>query len=185
MQDINLLQNKLKDTAEVWQKRNKIFVMIFVIVILAEIGFFASLMILNNKTKANLESVKSASAEIQTNINVKQPDLSHAKAFQAQLKNLRFVTEAHIYWSRFFDELSAFTFNKATYANIAADIQGKVHLEGRIATYKDLGKLILGISTSDKFKNVRLRSSLPTTGDFSGYSFSLDLEAVKDVFNNK
>ncbi len=60
-----------------------------------------------------------------------------------------------------------------------------MHLEGRVATYNDLGKLIMGLSTSDKFKNIRLLSVSPASGKTSAYQFSIDMEVNSAIFSKK
>ncbi|MBI4363590.1 MAG: hypothetical protein HY545_01955 [Candidatus Doudnabacteria bacterium] len=185
MQDINLLQSKVKDTTLNWQRRSRsaINALVAIVIILAATG--VTLFFLNQTTLSRFEGLKRQNIESQNNLNQRQQELSQAKSFQAQLKNLSYLTNAHIYWSSFFKELAAYTFNKAQYVAVEGDTSGKIHVEGNVESYADLGRLILGLSTSEKFKQVKLLSASPTSTEQAGYLFSIDLTASPGIFNKQ
>ena len=185
MQEINLLQSKVRDTTLDWQKRSKLSTNLLIAVLIIFVGAATALSLLHRRTLARYNSVRIENIESQNNLNRKQQELTSAKAFQAQLKNLSFLTNVHVYWSNFFDELAKHTFNQSQYVSVEGDTTGKIHIEGNVASYADLGKLILGLSTSEKFKQAKLLSASPTSSEQAGYLFSLDLTATPDVFNKK
>lgn len=185
MQEINLLRNQLKDTTAAWQKYHKIIVTTFAVVLIVEIGLIIVFAIINSHLQRRVSSVKTENAQLQTNLDSKKNQVEDAVSFQAQLKNLRQVVDNHVYFSPFFEELAKYTFNKAYYITLTADTNGKVHLEGIVGNYSDLGKLLLGLNSSDKFTQVKLLSATPSVGQLSGFLFTLDLTVNKDLFYNK
>lgn len=141
---------------------------------------------LDKSTANQYQALKEKNIEAQTNLNRIQKDLTSAKQFQAQLKNLSYLTSKHIYWSSFFDELSKHIFNKTRLVSIEGDTTGnKIHIEGNVGSYESLAKLMLGLSTSDKFSQVKLLSASPTTAEESGYLFSIDITINSNVFVKK
>ena len=185
MQEINLLQNKIKDSSLNSLRRSKIINTALSVVLILEIGLFAAFFLMNRTTQAKYESVKLENSELQTELSEKQPDLVEAKALQAQLKNLRSLVEGHVYWSSFFDELSKHTLSRTQFMSLTGSLDGKIHLEGRVGSYADLGKMLLGLSTSTKISNVKLLSANPSTGQAAGFNFSLDFNIEPDLFIKK
>lgn len=182
MQEINLLDNKLKDNSQVWQKRNQLLSTIFILVLILELGLMAAFFLLSKGLDNKIQDVITSNNNIQADINRSQENLSSAKGFQAQLKNVRTILDSHVYWSGFFEEVSNFTLKNLSYANFQGEINGKIHLEGVTESYTQLGKLILGLNSSDKFDEIKLLSVNPATGETSGYVFSIDLTASKELF---
>lgn len=185
MQEINLLQNKLKDTTVVWETRNKLFINVLMLVVILEVAAIFAFIFLGKKAEGQYSALRTENAAVQNELNQKQPPLTGAKAFQAQLKNIRFVLDSHVYWSVLFDELGKKTFNKAQYVSISSDVNGKIHLEGLVGSYTDLGKLILGLSQWDQASDVKLLSSNPSSGEFAGYVFSLEFKVNPEIFIKK
>jgi Tfp pilus assembly protein PilN len=71
---------------------------------------------------------------------------------QAQLKNVRTLLDGHIYWSAFLDQVASVTPNKIQIQRINGSASdGKFHIEGVGQSYQDIGKLLLALSTSNKF----------------------------------
>jgi Tfp pilus assembly protein PilN len=185
MQEINLLENRVKDTSQVWAKRNQLFMTIVVLVLILEIGLIAVFYLLSKNLDKQIQAISTENSVIQTSINKSQPKLLNAQSFQAQLKNVRSLLDSHIYWSGLFDELAEFTVTNASYANFKSNTLGEIHVEGVANSYTDLGKLILGLNTSGNFDNVKLLSVAPSTGIESGFKFSLDLVASQELFVEK
>ncbi|MBI4049771.1 MAG: PilN domain-containing protein [Candidatus Doudnabacteria bacterium] len=175
MPEINLLKNQLKDRSAVWVRRNRLIVSSLFALIILEITAGVLLLLFKQSITNKKQEITDSNIQIQSSLNEKQKELVPAKAFQAQLKNLTRVVDSHVYWTAFFDELSAVTLKKVRYTQLQADSSGKVYLEGRVDTYTDLGKLLLGLSTSKSFSNVRLLSSSPESSEVGGLIFSLDL----------
>lgn len=179
MQEINLLKSQLKDTTHLWQTRARIMTMALTFLLILELGGSGILYVLSKSTQSKITAGLADNQQTQNRINEQESQLTPAKAFQAQTQNLGNLLGLHIYWSNFFEELSARTFNKASFQNISADQSGSIHLEGLVKNYSELGKLLLGLSTSSQFEEVKLLSSSPSTGEISGLSFSIDLKVKK------
>jgi len=145
----------------------------------------ALLFFLNRSDQQKIDAATSVNADLQTQLTQKQATLTDAKTFQAQLENLQVLVNNHTYLSPLLEELSKSTYSKTQFVNLDASQSGKIHLEGRVDNYSDLGKLLLGLSTSKKFKNVKLLSAAPSTGKTNGFLYSVDMLVVPDIFIKK
>lgn len=183
MQEINLLKNQLKDSRLNWDKHNRLLIVGLVVFLIIEIAGGAVLFTINRSQAKSRDTVTAGNVQIQNKLNAKQNELGPAKAFQAQLTNLNRLVESHLYWTNFFDELTKVTLKKAQFTQLQADTIGKVYVEGRSANYSDLGKLLLGLSTSKHFSKVRLLSSNPGTGEISGLIFTLEFRINPELLN--
>ena len=185
MEEINLLQNKIKDTSFAWQKQSRIITGILsaVLIIFASLGAVFFMLARSNNEK--LAQAQTRGQEIQKDISKKDPEVNVATSFQAQLANLKTLVNAHTYLTPLLTELGKSTYIKSQYVSLDVKDDGKIHLEGRTASYDDLGKLVLGLTTSQEFKNVRLMSVVPSTGTTNAYQFSIDMEANKEIFQKK
>lgn len=182
MQEINLLQTKIKDRNTASEKRNNLVItmlsIILVILALVTGGFF----FLAKTNVSKTAQVDQENTDLRTKLDARKNDMSAAIAFQAQLINIRTVLAGHIYWSVFLDELAKTTYTKTEFKSFLADSNGKIHAEGQVPTYTDMGKLILALSKSDKFKTVKLLSIQPSSEQKNGFIFSMDMTASKDLF---
>lgn len=185
MQEINLLQNRVKDATHLWQKQTKLTVTILSVVLILLVGITASLFLLIRSVNNKSSDLVAQNQGLQDKFNSKQSDLASAKVFQAQLANFHLLLKNHSYISPVLDELAKMTYSKAQYITMDVTDAGKIHLEGHVATYGDLGKLLLGLSTSKKFSNVKLLSAVPSTGKTNSYIFAIDLNAMPDLFTKK
>lgn len=182
MQEINLLQSKIKDRQERWQKNNRtanIVLFLILIIVLAVGGLF---MYLNSGSADKLRTVASDTAKAQSEIDAQQETLHSAENYQAQLKNLQLVLNNHVAWSNFFKELGDYTLKGITYTSMHGNLTDTVHLEGQTKTYTEMAKLLLGLSTSKNFEKVDLLSTGPSSNENFGYIFSVDLTVAPNLF---
>ncbi len=182
MQEINLLQNKVKDQTLSWERRNRFFLTLLTLVLILEILGGVGLYILTKTTMNDTQSVLQSNQDIQNAINSNQKDLANARGLQAQLKNIQLLLTNHIYWTSFLKNLYAATTKKTQYTGISAGTDGKVHLLGTAPTYTDIGKLILSLSTTENITSVKLTTVTPAEGKVFGYSFALDLKISSKLF---
>jgi Tfp pilus assembly protein PilN len=182
MQDINLLQSKIKDREELWQKNNRtaniVLSLILVLVVAAGLVFWY----LVGGTEDKLTQTTAETVKIQSEIDAQSETLDTAKAYQAQLKNLKLVLSDHVAWSNLLDELAKATYKDAELLSIQGTLTGAIHLEGRTDTYEKLAKVILGLSTSKAFESVKLLSSDGSIDENTGYNFSMDLTVSPNTF---
>ncbi len=181
MQEIKLLRSQLKDTAAAWQRRNRIFISVFVLVLILEIGLAIIFFLVAQTTKERKAATAAENRQTQNQINESQGALVPAKAFQAQLQNLKALVDNHVRWSGFFEELAKHTFTRAKFNNVQTDGGGSVHLEGEVNNYSDLAKFLLGLSASERFYEVELLSSSPSKSDQVGVVFSIDVSIDTDL----
>ncbi len=186
MADINLLQNKLKDSTVIASRRNSVFIWIAVLILLVLGGLGAWLYMLTDQVTTKNTELAVKNSQITKQISSASEDLGEAKIFQAKLENIDLLLDKHTYMSPLLDEIEKVTYVNSQYVN--ADIsflnENEIHLEGNANTYTDLGKLVLGLSTSKYFTNVKLLAVVPTTiGAKNGFHYSIDLTALPALLN--
>jgi Tfp pilus assembly protein PilN len=183
MQEINLLQNKVKDKTLSWERRNRVIVTLFTLILILEILVGVGLYVLTQTTKGQIKDVQAKNQTIQNALDSNQKDLAAAKGLQAELKNLKVLLNNHVYWSQFFNKLAALTPKKTAFSTVSASsTDGKVRLNGIAPSYIDIGKLILSLSTSDSFSSAKLTTVAPTTGKTFGYDFVVEVKASPKLF---
>ena len=183
MQEINLLQNKVKDRTLQFEKSNRILVVVCVIIMILEGAAFGGLYFLTNSTKTVTAKIQQENADIQTSMNSNQDSLNAAKGLQAQLKNVKTLLNNHVYWSEFLNQVSAVVPNKIQFVNLSSSSSDdKLHVEGIAQSYDDIGRLLLSLNGSDKFSNATLHSITPSTGTTFGYMFTIDVAVSPSVF---
>lgn len=185
MAEINLLQNRLTDTTNSWKKQGRLILTLLSIVLVGLMVGALVLFFLNQGLKTESATVTSDNQTLQSKLNDQQNSLGDAKAFQAQLVNLRTLIDNHAVMTPLMDELNKVTYTRTQYNTVDINETRAVHIEGRVDSYADLGKVLLGLSTSSQFNNVRLLSVLPSTGTSNGYQFSIDLTALTGIFTKK
>lgn len=167
-------------------RRTSIFTLVASLVLVVLLGACGLLYWLAHSTSVKSKELASQNIALQQQINTQQADLGDAKAYQAQLANIGLLLKSHSYFTPAIKELNNFTFQKSQYLtlDIGQDSE-KIHVEGRVDNYTDLGKLLLGFSTSPNFKNVKLLSVVPSQGARTAYIFSVDMDVLPDLFINK
>ena len=182
MTEINLLQTRIKDRTFAWQRQVRT-VLIFLAVILVLLGAGGGgLMFLTNQLTVEIQTVSADATKIQDQLNQDQKNIGDAKLFQAQVANIKTLLNNHVYLTPLFKEIGKMTYVKSQYVSINVSTTGKINLEGQVENYAGLAKLILGLSTSNQFKDVKLLSVNPGTGEVNGYAFSIELTAKPEIF---
>lgn len=155
------------------------------VVLILLLGVAAIFYLLARRADQERADIVAQNRDLTNQFTEKQKDLSGAKIFQAQLVNLKALTTDHTYITPLLQEISGSTYVKAQYLTLDVAQSGKIHLEGRVANYADLGKLLLGLTTSSKFHNVKLLSVVPATGKENAYQFAIDLVVTPEIFTKK
>ncbi len=185
MEELNLLQNRVKDNTDAWQRQGQLFMGILWLVLILLVGGIVVLFLFNRNIAKETADIAAQNQDLEKQINDRQPGVANATTFQAQLLNLKSLVNTHTYLSPLLDELAQSTYTKAQFLTMDASQAGKIHLEGRVASYSDLGKLILGLNTSGQFTNVKLLSVAPTGGLTNAYEFVIDLQVNPKIFSKK
>lgn len=183
MQDINLLQNKLQDRTEAWEKGNRIMLSVFSVILIALVALGAVFLLTNYQTEKSIEQVKSDNYQLTVKLNSQQGDMIGAKAFQAQIQNIKALLGTHVSWTGFYEELIKRTLTKTTYSYVRFGLDGKAHVEGTVQSYDELGKLLYGLSQSDKFMEVKLVNASSGESEAGGYTFSIDFKVKPEIFS--
>lgn len=182
MADINLLQNQLKDTTLTASRRSMtaIWILTFVLVVLVLGG--GALYLLTRNLTTESSQLTTDNTRLQKEIQNSSEDIDKAKVLQAKLSNASLLLKNHIHISPLLDEIEEFTYRASKYVNISIDEVGLIHLEGTVSSYSDLGKLLLGLSTSEYFESVRLLS-VAGGSEANTYHFSINMKATAELYS--
>ncbi len=185
MPEINLLQNRIKDTtfSSQRQSRSVLTALTVLLILLAVIG--GGLLLLSKSLGNKSAELTSQNSALQAQLDQEQTQIAAAKTLQAQLTNVRTLVNGHTYLTPLLEEIGKMTYTKAQYVTLDITSNGSVHLEGKVPDYGSLAKFILGLNTSSNFKNVRLLSVAPSSGTVNSFVFAVDLVASSDLFVKK
>jgi hypothetical protein len=185
MAEINLLQNKVRDTTQVSSRRTVIVVWISSVLFVVLASAWGAMFYLTKKNTERHAELTAKNLEIQQQISSERSGVQNAQAYQAQLINIRQILDRHIMVSPVLIEMESYTYKSALYRNVSVFREtGRIHIEGMVGNYEDLGRLLLGLSTSDNFSNVTLLSVSASTGEdkSTGYVFSIDMDVNQSIF---
>lgn len=181
MPEINLLQNRLQDTTYVSVRRTKTVVYLALFLLLLILGGGAGLYVLTNDVNTQKTAVLQSNADLQKQLTEGNSKLGNATTYQAKLSNVETLLTEHIFISPLLAEIEKYTYLKARFVSVDLDQStGKIHIDGVVDSYQGLGKLLLALSTSPNFKNVKLLSVSPAG---TGFTFGVDMVANKDLFS--
>jgi Tfp pilus assembly protein PilN len=184
MADINLLQNQLKDTTLVAKKRTRVVVVLSALALILLVGVGGVLYFLTDSKNKETSALNTDNARLQQQINSGDQELTEAKQYQAQLSNIDVLLNNHIAMTPLLEEMGKYTYQRAQFLTVDVDeAVGKVHAEGLVESYENLGKLLLGLSVSGHFENVKLLSVAQAAGEGGGYTFSIDFFAQPELFS--
>lgn len=181
MQEINLLQNKLKDKTNQWEKNNRVVVILLSFVLLALLAATGMIYMLSKNAQEAKLALDQENINIQKKLDQLEDEMVKAKGFQAQSKNIATLLETHVVWSGLMKELADSTFKGSRYLNMTSDTTGLIHIEGITGTYTELGKIILALETSDQLESVKLLSTARSANELAGVTYSLDIVAKQQV----
>jgi len=182
MPEINLLQNRIKDTTHVWKNQIN-WLLTFLVIVLVALGLSgAGLLILTQNNQAESERLIQENTVLQSDLAKQQTGLTAAKQFQAQLSNLKTLLGQHVYMVPLLEEIEKSTYVNSRFISINASNAGVVHLEGEVNDYNALAKLILGLSSSSNFSDVQLVSVAPSSGLSNVLAFSIDMKVTPQIF---
>lgn len=185
MQEINLLQNKLKDTTNKWEKSNRTINIVLGLVLVAELVIGGMFFMLAKSAQDTKVALDKENTQIQTSLDRMEDELAAAKGFQAQTKNIESLILSHVIWSEIIDSMAASTFKASRYLNMSSATTGVMSIEGVTANYTDLGKTMLALETNPNLLSVKLLSTAPADEEESGVNFTIETIAKQDVFLNK
>jgi Tfp pilus assembly protein PilN len=175
MQEINLLQNKLKDKTNQWEKNNRTVIIILSFLLIGVLAAAATFYLLKRSAEDAKLALDQENVTIQSRLDQMEDDLGDAKAFQAQAKNIKTLMQTHVVWTNFFAELSGSTFKMARFLSLTSDTSGRVHIEGIAPDYNEMGKMLLALETADNVESVRLGSTSRSEDAQAGVRFALEV----------
>ena len=182
MQEINLLQNKLKDKTTQWETRSRVVNILLVFVLIAMIAIGGMFFMLTKSAEDNKVTLDKENVDIQNKLDQMDSQLAKARGFQAQSKNIATLLKTHVVWSELMNEMSSSTLKASRYFSVTSETDGRVHIEGITPTYVDLGKLLLALETSDQFQSVTLLSTAPSKDEAAGVIYAIEVMADPQVF---
>ncbi len=187
-EDINLLQNQVKDTTLIANRRNNFFLVItslLVIVILVAGGL---MYYLTQKASDEGSQLVSDNVKITEEISNVSDEVAAARIYQAKLSNIQILLNKHAIITPVLDELEKITYQKAQFLNADISIDNdRLHVEGTAPSYPDLAKLLLGLTMSKHYQKVKLMAV--TTAPTGGYQFSIEMnlnwQSFKEINNSE
>jgi Tfp pilus assembly protein PilN len=177
MQEINLLQNKLKDKTNQWEKNNRVVIGLLSFVLLAILAAIGMIYMLNKNAQDAKLVLDQENINLQKQLDKMEDDMVLARGFQAQSKNIVTLLDTHVIWSNLMKEVSDSTFKLTRFMNMTTNTSGIIHVEGITASYTDLGKIILALETSEQVESVALVNSTQSSEGQAGIVYSLDVFA--------
>ncbi|MBX4186926.1 MAG: hypothetical protein KW802_01550 [Candidatus Doudnabacteria bacterium] len=188
MPEINLLQNQLKDTTHVGTTRSKVVTFLALAFLVVMGGWGALLYMRTQSLTQQVGQVSGENVTLRQQIESGDEKLENARAYQAQLSNLKLLLKDHVFITPLLEELSKYTYLRASYSSldVSQDLN-KAHLEGTVESYDSLGKLLLGLSLSKNVNNVKLLTVQAATEAANNnlYNFSIDFTVKPEIFNQK
>lgn len=137
---------------------------------------------LDAKVVSELASINSQIARAEQSMSSPSSEFRAAIKAQSALNELSGMLDRHVYWTNVWDELARNTLKTAQYLSISATMENSQFvLDGMVENYNQLGKLMLGLQGSSKFKDVQLVSSGPGKGEAIGVEFSIAVEYKPDL----
>lgn len=177
MQEINLLQNKLKDKTNQWEKNNRVVVIILTFVLLAVAAATGMVYMLTKNAEESKLTLDQENVNLQKQLDQMEEDMVLATGFQAQSKNLTSLLDSHVLWSGLMKEIADSTLKTNRFLGMSADTSGIIHVEGITIDYTQLGKIILALETSEDVESVKLLTTMRSRERLGGIMYSLDIQA--------
>ncbi|MGE5297571.1 MAG: hypothetical protein ACM3KM_00200 [Acidobacteriaceae bacterium] len=184
MQEINLLQSKLKDRTESWERKNFLVTGFFAVLAVAVLAAGGIFMFMNKSTKSEIDRVKTENNRISTELKSTQGEMASAKSLQAQFDNINRLLKDHVYWIPLLDIMQAGTTKKTQYTLLSSTVDGKVHIEGLVDNMDELAKLVYSLSTNKDLLNVKLLSFNLSQDMLVRYKYAIEFE-FKDILSYK
>lgn len=182
MQEINLLQNKLKDKSDQFEKNNRMIMIVLSLLLTVVLVATGAFYMLTQSAVDATVALNQENVQIQTRLDQMESQMVLARGFQAQSKNITTLLNTHILWSGFVNELAASTFKTTKYLSMLLTTEGRVFVEGRTPGYTELGKVLLALETSKNIEEVTLLStSSSETEAEAGVTFSIEMFINRSV----
>lgn len=178
MTEINLLQPERRSRSA---ERSPTISGTWTILVLAgliviELAIWITFAALESKVNSQVRQKVAEIATIDRKLQSPDPDLFNAIKAQAALASVGTLLNEHRYWTKVWDELARTTLKNAMYFTLNATAEtNKFIVVGTVATYQDLGKLMLGLQSSGSFSEVALLSSNPSKGTETGIEFGISV----------
>lgn len=163
MADINLLQTSKPTTPsqDVYGALNKVGVVIFLVVV----AFYGYVLFSNSQVNRQISAEQNRNSQLSQEIK-QIPNYEELLATQARIKNTKTLLDNHLAWSKFIQAFTSATLNTASYRKFVAKEDGSATINGTVPDFKNLDKLIKGLSLPDfdfikevKLTNVALADS--------------------------
>jgi len=178
MTEINLLQPERRSRSAERSPTISGTWTIFVLagLIVAELGLWTTFTVLDSKVNSQVQQKVADIGNIDRKLQSPDPDLFNAIKAQAALASVGTLLNEHRYWTKVWNELARTTLKNAMYFTLNATAEtNKFTVVGTVATYQDLGKLMLGLQSSSSFAEVALLSSNPSKGTEPGIEFGISV----------
>lgn len=130
------------------------------ILIILELGIYGGLFYWRQSVRTQVDGLQREITEIDKQIAASKDNLKLAVRDQGALSNFSDLLQKHLYWSQVLQELGKVALKTATFLSVEASSDtDKFVITGKVASYAELGKVLLGLETSENFSKVELVTS--------------------------
>jgi hypothetical protein len=185
MAEINLLQPQKKSAMNLPRVSFSGVLPVWVLsgVLVLELAVWGGLFAYRKTVDAKNNDVQIQVDQVDQKISAKKKSLIPAVQAQAALTSFKDLLDKHLHWSLVWAELGRVTLKTVTYTGLSATtVDNKFLVDGVVPDYATLGKVLLGLSTSDNFEEVALVSTQPSEGEQLGVNFKISIKAKAGLF---
>ena len=133
-----------------------------------------------------IQDVKDEIVIIDSQIKTYKDDEKNARELQAKLKLIEDLLNNHIYWTKFFSLLEKYTIDEVYYTNFSMSGRDLLVISAIGKDYAAVAKQLLVFNEAKEFvKSARVDGAsavIEKSGDYTGVTFSINLEFQPDVF---
>jgi hypothetical protein len=157
----------------------KIFVRLFLIILLALVGYYGWLFFLSRSIDGKIAFAQTQIAE-QTQQALNLTGRGELLTRQQQLQNLNSLVAAHVYWSQIFKPLADATLNTASYSSFQVGTGNDLILSATVPSLTDLDKYMQVFNLPQinrNFSNIRISGFTIAQGkNSSGVKFNVQMQ---------
>src|SRR3989344_350508 len=190
MAEINLLQGANRKAAlggslpnNSTLRRSGTGLLVFLIIfVLLEAAAYGGLWFYRSNSEKKIQETENSVSAIDGNLASRRDEIDQAVSAQARIQTFDTLLARHIHWTEVWDELAATTLTIARFVSMEADTAtNQFKVSGKVSTFSGLGKLLLGLETSEYFIDVEFNNA--TVDEQGLIAFDLLVTFDPDIFD--
>ncbi len=184
MVEINLLQPEKKSQFEAHAPAGSGNFLLWGLVALMvlELGGFGALYSFRKKADSKAAVEQAKIVEIDKKIASFSNELNRVTTDQGVLSTFSELLDKHIHWSNVWKALGEYTLKSVQYLNLETSaVQNTFVVSGRVSNFTEVGKLLLGLQSSENFTAVELLSTKAGDVASEGVEFQVSVTVKSDL----